>query len=356
MPPIIKDDDESLLDREGIDSELSDVLSLPDDIEEVEDIEGELDEGEFDEEEDFDEEGGEVEEGVEGDEGEEGDEDEEEEEEDIPSVSDEEENYKLEDPDEIDEDLELIDDEEEDEASTPVPPPAVKAFTKPASAARASAPVIPQKSVRESRKRNLTYYEEDEDDDDDDAEEDEVEVQPKRGKKVSVPRIAARPAPEELDEDLILTDEETEYNPHAHPDVTKMTERQRARYQETYDDSADEYMTLDALEAQKRGPSTKKKETEQEAALRKAENNRRRLDYKNKQLEEEKRDTLNKLLKRRANKTREVQKGDVNDDANEDENSKSLLKPRRPEFRHPALFRWVNSVDNKGVSSVLGIP
>lgn len=210
-------------------------------------------------------------------------------------------NYKLEDLDEFDEDLELRDDE---------PRSSPKKDDK-----RREAP------VRETRKRQLTFYEEDEE-------------APKAPVK--------RERPASLDEELMLTDEETEYNPKENPDLSKMTERQRARFLE--DEQGKKFVELDANKP-KKPKKNAKGETEQEAAVRKAENARRRLDYKNKQLEEEKRDTLNKLLKRRATKTREVQT-DGNDAP------KLTVKPRRPYLQHPGLLVYVSRADAEHLSYV----
>lgn len=234
----------------------------------------------------------------------------------------------------------------------------VVAGTPTATTTTAAAAAIP----RESRKRKVAYYEEDDLEGLED-EEDEVATPPVRqpantGRRSRGANVPLYQSVEDLDADLILTDEENEYNPHSRPDPTKMTERQRARYNEQFDDSTDEFMSLDDLQNNKNKMKKMKssavekvKETEHEAALRKAETNRRRLDYKNKQLEEEKRDTLNKLLKRRATKTREVQKGDEQND-DDDENANLLLsKPRRPELNHPALFRWVNTINGSLVGS-----
>lgn len=87
----------------------------------------------------------------------------------------------------------------------------------------------------------------------------------------------------------------------------------------------------------------KKAETAEEIANRKAENARRRADYKVKQLEEEKRDTLNKLLKRRAGKTKDKDNDDL-------DLKLTTLKPRRPVIQHPALTRWVCKPESSTLS------
>lgn len=193
-----------------------------------------------------------------------------------------------------------------------------------------SRPLRGSRPVRETRKRQLTFY-----DEDDFMSEEEAPPPPKKvSVKLKIPkRSTASVEP---------TDEELDYK----PDVLRLTERQRAKLE---DDSSEKYEDLmfarmdEQLLALNR-KTAKKKETAEQMAVRKAENARRRAHYKTKQLEEEKRDTLNKLLKRRATKTREKAVDDSLD-------SKQTLKPRRPTIQHAALSRWVC----KPESSVLGI-
>lgn len=124
------------------------------------------------------------------------------------------------------------------------------------------------------------------------------------------------------------------------PQARKMTQRQRARREmllrndeETFQEAEEKLQALNKK-------MSKRKETAEEAALRKAETARRRAHYKLKQLEEEKRDTLNKLLKRRATKTREKQ-------TEESQEPRLALKPRRPQQGHPALYTWVSRADGE---------
>lgn len=78
---------------------------------------------------------------------------------------------------------------------------------------------------------------------------------------------------------------------------------------------------LIGLQAKKHG--NRKEFTEEEMQLRKAETARKRKNFIEKRLEEEKRDVLNKLLKRRAAKTKTLH----TDDADE---KTAFVKPRRP--------------------------
>lgn len=200
--------------------------------------------------------------------------------------------------------------------------------------------------TRETRKRQLSMYDEDEEgEDDEDVLDEYVEEPPKKkvSVKLRIPRRSTASSREDVSESPF--EEETSNTPT--PDYLKLTERQRARLAELgsgkkSDDTMFQEMDEQLLALNRK--TQKKYETAEEIAVRKAENARRRADYKVKQLEEEKRDTLNKLLKRRAVKTRE--KEDDDSDA-----KSTTLKPRRPTYQHPALMRWVC----KPESSVLGI-
>lgn len=187
-------------------------------------------------------------------------------------------------------------------------------------------PLRGARPARETKKRQLTFYEEDE------FSEEETPPAKRAPLKLKINRkLAALVTRTKRDEELFT--EEDDYR----PDMLKLTERQRAKLveeetHEKYEDTTFAKMDEQLLSLNRK--TAKKKETEEQLALRKAENARKRAHYKTKQLEEEKRDTLNKLLKRRATKTREK----AVDDAQE---TKQTLKPRRPTMEHPALVRWV---------------
>lgn len=182
-----------------------------------------------------------------------------------------------------------------------------------------SRPLRGSRPVRATRKRQLTFY-----DEDDFMESEDEPAPPKRvSVKLRIPKRAAA--------SVEATDEEHEYK----PDVLRLTERQRAKLEDDSEKHEDlMFARMDEQLLALNRKTAKKKETAEQVAVRKAENARRRAHYKTKQLEEEKRDTLNKLLKRRATKTREK----AVDDSLE---SKQTLKPRRPTIQHPALVRWV---------------
>ena len=208
---------------------------------------------------------------------------------------------------------------------------------------------------RNTRKRQVNYYQEEEEEDDNFSDISDIE-QPKSTKRVKVKAMPARKLKQpHLDPDLILTDEEEEYDPNSANDVSKMTERQRARLNTDVPGATieDPYFELDAGSGKKPKQKKVKEETEEEAALRKAENARKRQDYKNKILEEEKRDTLNNLLKRRATKSREMISEDKEGSIGIDEDSKSYYKERRATLNHPALIRYVNNTTTLNGNSVL---
>lgn len=129
-----------------------------------------------------------------------------------------------------------------------------------------------------------------------------------------------------------LSEDEVDYT----PDVTKMTERQRAKlfHDETPDADMDD--SLLALSNDKGGK--KNTLTEEESQIRKTEIARKRRNLTEKKLEEEKQDTINKLLKRRAGKLTAKQLEE------DDENAKKA-KSRRPRLEHKALFTWSSKGD-----------
>ncbi|KAG5759886.1 hypothetical protein H9Q72_011984 [Fusarium xylarioides] len=115
------------------------------------------------------------------------------------------------------------------------------------------------------------------DDGDEDAEGEEIEVAGQEG--------------DEDDEDE--EDDDEDGNPDESIDLTKMTKRQRARFE---DDNAHQYMKLsDEVQA-------KKVFTAEELSMRRQEMARRRRNLSEKRNEEVKMETINKLLKKQAPK------------------------------------------------------
>lgn len=197
------------------------------------------------------------------------------------------------------------------------------------------APVAPKRSTRPTReikKRQLTFYEED---DLLDSEEEAPTAKKKQTKAKPPPkRTPARNALRAAKKD---PDDFSEFELEYRPNPQKLTERQRAKLEDDpngpYEDLMFARMDQQLLALNRK--TAKRIETEEQIALRRAENARKRAHYKVKQLEEAKRDTLNKLLKRRATKTREKE-------TEEDVEEKLTLKPRRPVITHPAMLRWVS--------------
>ncbi|ODV64434.1 PAPA-1-like domain-containing protein ASCRUDRAFT_30441 [Ascoidea rubescens DSM 1968] len=128
------------------------------------------------------------------------------------------------------------------------------------------------------------------------------------------------------------------------PDLTKMTERQRQKYfEEQVDPKKTKFLSL-SNEIHK-----KKVLTEEEQQMKRAETARRRKNQNEKRLEEEKQDTLNKLLKKRASKARDLKSLDEN---NKIETS---VKDRRPIITHKALFRWISTKDEFSLTAPEGL-
>ncbi|WLF79665.1 hypothetical protein PVL30_003422 [Lodderomyces elongisporus] len=220
--------------------------------------------------------------------------------------------------------------------------------------AQSSAQSVPthDEGKRQTRKRQVNYYQDETDDFEEKYIEEKPASKPKRAKVVAT--RASKPVQSQrrdIDPELLLTDEEEEeYNPGGIDDITKLTERQRARL--TAEESGTPLFELDESGKKPKSKTEKEEETEEEVALRKAENARKRLDYKNKVLEEEKRDTLNKLLKRRATKSREIIKDD-NGEGTQEEELSMFRKNRRPMLEHPALIRYVNNTTTLQGNSII---
>ncbi|ODQ61964.1 hypothetical protein WICANDRAFT_66295 [Wickerhamomyces anomalus NRRL Y-366-8] len=135
-----------------------------------------------------------------------------------------------------------------------------------------------------------------------------------------------------LDDELLLTDEETEYT----PDVTKMTERQRAKLEN--EETGVTQLQDQQLLSLSNDVHKRRVLTDEENQLRKAEIARKRKNLTERKLEEEKQETINKLLKRRAGKVSAAT-------LKEDEEVNLKEKPRRPQIQHEALFTWVSKKD-----------
>lgn len=230
-------------------------------------------------------------------------------EEDEDEVEDEEEDY---DGDENDYE------EDEDESTAAPPKKSIKfVVANPAkNSAAAAKPASKKRTTRQPR-----YTEPDEDDEDEIVEEDAFQEE----------------EDEEGTNDNDNEDAESEEDDEETPDFTKMTARQRAR---KFDIDDGPLLEL---------PATKKKAqlTEEEQQLRREELARRRKNMSVRRLEEEKQETLDKLLKKRASRSRKAIVDDTGNDTDAGSNTpvmgedgryrvtKSRLVPR-----HPSLLAW----------------
>ncbi|ODV98315.1 hypothetical protein PACTADRAFT_48098 [Pachysolen tannophilus NRRL Y-2460] len=165
-----------------------------------------------------------------------------------------------------------------------------------------------------------------------DEEEDEEEEEEEEGQA-------------DIDQDLLLTDEEEWELSGPKQDISKMTERQRAKFLEE-NKNLDVKNSKYSVDSDSNGflelsnePTKKKVYTEEELQLRRAETARKRKNLSERRLEEEKQDTLNRLLKRRANKVRDIKS------LNDEDKPSILDKPRRPVLQHKALISWRSTKD-----------
>ncbi|KUI62190.1 Ino eighty subunit 2 [Cytospora mali] len=127
-----------------------------------------------------------------------------------------------------------------------------------------------------------------EDDEDVDAEGDDIE-EDQEAEAEPEPDAEAAPRPEDLG-----SDDEDNGSRGGTPDFTRMTVRQRARFEEV--DSSHYQALSNEVQA-------KKHFTAEEKAMRRAEMARRRRNLSEKRNEEVKQETINKLLKKQASKT-----------------------------------------------------
>lgn len=216
--------------------------------------------------------------------------------------------------------------------------------------------------------RNVnTLDDEDEDDEDDEdmgdlGDDDDEENEEELDEDELNDETGLDPDDEELDDgDLGSTNIEQEDDEDrmalrlGTPDITKMTARQRARH----DPVQDEYLqTLSQgvdLNTSSGMASSKKKVqlTEEEQTLRRAELARRRKNMSMRRLEEEKQETIDKLLKKRASRSRnkilagaeDSSAGPGSPAAFGGSGEVSVVEARRNKItlRHPTLFSWKSS-------------
>lgn len=227
----------------------------------------------------------------------------------------------------FDEEEEEENDYEEDD-STPVPPKRTIKFVV-ANPERVST-VMPKASPRKRVSRPPRYTEPDEDDEDEIVEEDAFEEDEGTNDKEEEEEEEENEEEEERGGGDYDEDETT-------PDFTKMTARQRAR---KFDIDDGPLLEL---------PATKKKAqlTEEEQQLRREELARRRKNMSVRRLEEEKQETLDKLLKKRASRSRKTIVDDTGNDTDGGSNTpiigedgKYRIAKSRLVPRHPSLLSW----------------
>ncbi|KAF2017183.1 PAPA-1-domain-containing protein [Aaosphaeria arxii CBS 175.79] len=259
------------------------------------------------------------------------DEDEEEDEEQVDAMDvDEEEEDEDDDEDaegeEDDEDMDAEGDEEDEMDITPAP----RAVTSSKENVRVKPPVIlkaPQDSVEAKEMAmdddddddelseldsDLEDEEQEEDEEDEEDEEEDAEGDDDDAEGEEDDEVPAQNDDDE-DEEMDSDDDTPNSLSRSHtPDLSKLTRRQRAMVEEEASDAA--LMAL-SNEAQK-----KKHFTEEENAMRRAEMARRRKNLSEKRNEEEKLDTINRLLKRQPSKRqKKIQEITEDDQENEPE-------------------------------------
>ena len=132
-------------------------------------------------------------------------------------------------------------------------------------------------------------------------------------------------------------------------DFSRLTNRQRAKYDETVNTESDLLSLPNEIQR-------KTKYTEAEEQLKKSESARRRKNQSEQKLEEQKIETINKLLKRQAKSTRRgARPSGVDTPASDDETASQAqfiapadIRPKLP----PNMSRWINTARG----SVLAIP
>ncbi|RAL17802.1 PAPA-1-like domain-containing protein [Aspergillus homomorphus CBS 101889] len=246
--------------------------------------------------------------------------------EDAPGEDEEDEDEDEEDEEE-DEDLDADGDLDMDDA--PPQPPIPKRHAKAAAAAAASAPSVKAVKSVEAKEMGL-----DDDDDDDDEE-------------LSEPDTDAEGEPDDQDESMLMTgnggeeldeeDEEDDLDSDGTPtaDLTRMTKRQRGNL-------GNDFLQL-PME-----PQVKKHLTAEERAMRRAEMARRRKNLSEKRNEEEKMDTINRLLRKQAPKRRgRIPAAEAAENASADQEIQEAYQ--KPD---PTMVRWVSGRNGSRV----GVP
>ena len=196
--------------------------------------------------------------------------------------------------------------------------------------------------------------EEDEEDEEEEEDEDEDEGEPAGGEAGDEDAEG-----EEVDEDEEMGEADESHSPDflsrgTTPDINKMTKRQRSRLNEVLTASDTVGGGGDFLELPME-PQVKKHLTAEEHAMRRAEMARRRKNLSEKRNEEEKQETINRLLKKQAPKRRgkisakEIEAQDRGDMSEADEQVEEEV-PTLP--ANPIFVRWISNAQGYKV----GVP
>lgn len=250
------------------------------------------------------------------------------------------------------------------------PPAAPK--TKPAITVKAAPNPTKLKSV-EAKEMSMNDPDEDDDeelselgsDDDDDEEEADEDDDAAEGEEDAEGEDIDEEEDDEMAEEGDYSRSPDALSRGTTPDINKMTKRQRSRLNEVYTASTSPSADTGAGAGAGGGrggflelpmePQVKKHLTAEEHAMRRAEMARRRKNLSEKRNEEEKQDTINRLLKKQAPKRRgkisakEIEAQDRGDMSEAEEQALEEVEVRPA---NPVFVRWVS--DRRGCR--VGVP
>ncbi|KAI5818113.1 PAPA-1-like conserved region-domain-containing protein [Pyronema omphalodes] len=231
--------------------------------------------------------------------------------------------------------------------STWTPPPAAGTDTRELLSASATPHSVPVSKTTMPRGRKVVQ-EDSEEDEDEDQEEEEDDEEDAEGEIDEEDELGDEDAEGETDDELMDSDDDTGITPGTDflsrtgtPDMSRLTNRQRTKL--------GDITTADLLELpsgyETKGSSLKAVSLSvQEQELKRAEMARRRKNLTDQKLEEEKIDTINRLLKKQTPKMRGRGRatGDATPaDGNGDITMGGMEAPPPP----PTMMRWVSNKD-----------
>ncbi|KAI9777734.1 MAG: hypothetical protein M1835_005168 [Candelina submexicana] len=247
-----------------------------------------------------------------------------------------EEEQEEEEEDDIDNDAEGESEDQDAEGDidmddAPPPPPVLKIITAPASKSMLTVTPAPEGKLKNVEAKEMNVEE------DDDEELSSLDSQDQGGEEAEEGAEEAGSDEEDQEAD---SDEGTPAlgSRASTPDLSKLTRRQRTRL--------DEVMSGELLELPSES-KVKKHLTAEEHAMRRAEMARRRKNLSEKRNEEEKMDTINKLLKKQAPKRRgRAAPGELAGDATPNTFEPELERPKA------TFIRWVSNREGNRI----GVP